>query len=229
MKRRFGTRASDIKQLEKENNEQLDTIRSLWSDLDLPSGPEILNGQPITPSQNQNLHLRIAELEAILAKKKENYMLMERQISEYVKHAEMYENQLLQNEEEKARLLLSFQNGAGNSTSELGIDELESQIEEMQHSYNELKEEKEAVVKMCRRYGSKLKNSKEKLSSLLDEKRRLASYSSFGAGDFQQILSDRKATVEELRKRLADCKKVVQNLREDNEMLKNALSSDYSD
>lgn len=229
MKRAGKKRNSEMKQLEKENSEQMETIQSLWSELGLPSGPEILDGRPVVIPHNVDYQQRIAELEAILAKKKENYAIVEQQIVKYVQDAEMYEDQLLQNEAEKARLLMSFQNGAGGSTSELAIEELESCIEDMQNSREKLKEEKEVTIKMCQRMGSKLKSSRDKLSALMDEKNRLMSYSSLGVENFRQILFDRETTVQELRARLADCHRTLERLREDNALLKNALSSDDSD
>lgn len=226
MKRAGKKRNSDIKQLQKENAEQMETIKSLWGELELPSGPEILDGQPVVIPHNPDYQQRIAELEAILAKKKENYAIVEKQIAKYVEDAEMYEDQLLQNEAEKARLLKSFQNGAGASTSELAIEELESCIEDMQNSREKLKEEKEVTIKICRKMSSKLKSSRDKLSSLMDEKNRLLSYSGLGAENFRQILFDREETVRELRGQLAACQRTLQRLREDHELLTNALGED---
>lgn len=128
--------------------------------------------------------MRIAELIAVLQRKQTEYHRLEDQIAEYVRNAEIYEQQLIRKEKEKAKLLLNFRKIADSGqNSVLTLEELEAPPEA--HFVHE-------------------------------------------AQDPKEVLADKRRTVEMLRATLADEKKKIRNLRDDNELLRNALAIGFS-
>ena len=224
MKRRSRSR---ITLLQRENQEQLETIKELWSELKLPVDQQIFKpNYKVDAKRLQGLDAdkRIKELRDELLKKKKAYAGLEEQITEYIRNAEMYEEQLFKNEEEKAKLLNSFQRVAGTNASELTFDDLESKVEQYHEQFRDLKKEKDAAVKICNRFKARLKHSQGIRNSLISERVRMSIIED--PEDLRQVLMSKQVMVQDLKSRLEDCKKTIRNLTEDNEMLKNALSDD---
>jgi hypothetical protein len=128
---------------------------------------------------------RITELETALAEKHREYQRLEDQVTAYVKQAEVYEEGLRRNEEEKVRLLDHFRQVAeGDAHSALTLEELDPPPE--------------------------------------------AHAIALPSPTLRDVLTERIATVQTLRASLEDHNKMIRNLQEDNRLLKNALSTDFT-
>ena len=217
MKRRH----SRISLLEREISEQLETIRDLWNDLGLPKAEGFL-AQP----QAEQSDARIKELEKILRQKKRSYAKLEEEIAEYIRNAERYEEAIFKNEEEKAKLLKSFQKVAEPTASEMTIGDLEGKVERYHEEFRELKVEKDTAVKMADRFKRRLKKSVGKRDTLRNEKVSLSAIED--PDNLKQVLISKQIKVQELRDRLEDSRKLLNDLTEDNQMLKHALSDSDS-
>jgi hypothetical protein len=191
MKATLRAQRAVIQKIKRENEEQCLTIENLWAALNLPGkpphsatpaeSPESIRGAEPAPEIKDELTPQIAKLESILRQKKHAYESLEAQVTDYVRKAEMYEQELIKNEEEKAQLLLSFRKVAEPSTgSVMTLDELDSRVENPRQG--------------------------------LQEPLTLA-----------EMLSMKKAVVEDLQAKLNGQLKTIRNLREDNQLLEAAL------
>lgn len=215
-------RKSRISLLEREINEQMETIRDLWSDLGLPACQGVLS----SPQPPQSDDARIKELERLLKQKKRSYAKLEEEIAEYIRNAEKFEEQIFKNEEEKAKLLKSFQRVADPNASEMTLGDLEDRVERYNEQFRELKVEKDTAVKMADRFKRKLKKSVDQRDTLKSERMSLSVIED--PENLKQVLINKQVKVQELKTKLEDSKKLLNDLTEDNQMLKHALSDSDS-
>ena len=212
---------SRISLLEREITEQLETIQDLWSTLGLPGSAGLTS-----PPKGDETDKRIRELEKILRQKKKSYAKLEEEIANYIINVETYEQQLMQNEQERARLLSSFEKVADPNGSDLTIGDLEGRVERYHEEFRELKVEKDTAMRMASLFKEKLKKSVGRRDTLRTEKLSLSTTDM--PGNLHQVLINKQMKVQELRDHLEDSRKLLNDLLEDNQMLRSALSDSDS-
>lgn len=207
----------DIQRLQRENEEQIETIRNLWDALDLPDNPQITNPDITKISSSPDVNREIGRLEQLLDKKKQEHANLEEQIRIYLENAEQYEEQLMRNQQEKAKLLNSFQRVVNNdqSNSELSISELESHVSELKSTRDKMKtESKKSKIKL-NQVKKQIKKSKELFDQLESTIRQ-----DQGDDDIEHILAEKKNIILELESKLANQNRLISRLQNDNQTLK---------
>lgn len=205
-------RRADIRRLTRENEEQMQTIQGLWTDLRLPYDIRVFGRRKPVKSASAN----VEELQKRLREKRDAYDRLERKISDYMSHADQFEIQLQRNEAEKAELLGGFQRIADD---DMTLEDLDAKA--CADELGELMIEEEMSNKMYSALKGKLKRSQDKLASL--EREQMESGNSL-----RHTLAARHATIRDLRKKRDECETTIRRLRNDNKMLENAMASDDS-
>jgi septal ring factor EnvC (AmiA/AmiB activator) len=127
------------------------------------------------------------------------------------------------------------------------IAELEAALAEKHRDYQRLENQVAAYVKQAEVYEAELRRNEEEKVRLLDHFRRVAEGNAGSALALEEldsppdvhsvappsptlrdVLSERITTVQTLRASLIDHQKMIRNLQEDNRLLKNALSTDFT-
>ncbi|OHT07477.1 hypothetical protein TRFO_24301 [Tritrichomonas foetus] len=234
-----------IQRYQRENEEQLETIRKICAALNQPQLAEMianrqyeftashrirfLNATPgVDNSRNEELLRKIAELEEELERKKNNYNTLEKQIADYLHNAKEFEDLLEKNEREKAELLKLFQQTSNsNINASLTLEELEDKVSVMKQERDKLKAEAQDAKVKCEKLKEQLQTShnyaKELQQQLFVVKARLST-------DSPMIkYRNNEETIENLEKQLERAKQKIKSLADDNEMLKKAMIDSTDD
>ena len=129
--------------IKRQNDEQMETIQKLCKDLNISSiisnhfngtqGNKKQQTETKTGNNSNKYKQKIIQLEKILNEKKENFAKLQNQIDFYLKQAEYFEAKLKQNEEEKEKILQSFQRMNESQVSTSTISTYDIQLSSLQN------------------------------------------------------------------------------------------------
>lgn len=238
-----------IQRYERENKEQLETIKNITLALNQPDLFKLLtyNQKDLSDSQkiqffdesanrrnelqNEQNKKIILELEAKLEQKRILFKTREKQISDYIEQAKKYEDLLEKNEREKAELLNQFQNGSSemnlSGNRSLTLEDLEDKIAAKKQEYEKLKMENSQTKEKCTKLKDQLENSynySKALKQQLDE-----TNNQFTIESPMVKFRNNEDTIENLQKQIERAKKKIKSLTDDNNMLKRLLQSEIEE
>lgn len=238
-----------IQRYERENKEQLDTIKKITVALNQPDLFKLLtyNQKDLSDPQrvqffdestNKEIELqneqnkkRILELEAELEQKKIIFKNREKKISEYIEEAKKNEELLEKIEREKAELFNQFQNGSSSMNLSLNrsltLEDLEDKIAAKKQEYEKLKMENSQTKEKCTKLKDQLENSYN-YSKVLKQQLNEAQ-NQFTIESPMVRFRNNEDTIESLQKQIERAKKKIKSLTDDNAMLKKLLQSEYEE
>ena len=211
----------------RENEEQLETIQNLLTELKLPSTiihPSCPNPRKNAPVQkNGKNQLKIQKLEKVLADKIESFNNLKIQIEEYLNKAQEFEELLRENEREKEQILLSFQNTTDSRIS--NTSRLEAKISDLEQHLSAMNEERKQSQQKQNELRNELSNANQRITFL---KSATKQFEDNDKRDLNEILRQKQSQVQMLREKLADAYKEIESKKKDAELLRNIMKSDES-
>lgn len=215
----------------RENEEQLETIQILLTELKLPSliiHPSCPNPRKNIPVQkNGKNQLKIQKLEKILADKIESFHNLKIQIEEYLTKAQEFEEQLRENEREKEQILLSFQNTTDSRFS--NSSHLDAKISDLEQHLSAMNEERKQSQQKQNELRNELSNANQRITFLKSATKKFENrFEDNEKRDLNEILGQKQSQVQMLRDKLADAYKEIESKKKDAELLRNIMKSDES-
>ena len=244
MRRREEWATRSLSRIERENDEQFQTITALCGQLGFGDLPRYLTEQraDLNAFVDQLAQLldmisngdrcgsnsvgQVQELEARLAEKKASYLALQGKIAEYVASAQEYDAELARNEREKAEILAGFQQRASASNSTFRLSQLEEELNLKEAEKENLLKEHQEVKELCLVMRDRLKSSKDAKIQLHQQLASVRKHLQ-SAGSFQlnQIQAN-ELRISELQNELRKARQKIQSLKEDNNMLKGIIADD---
>ena len=237
---------NEIQKLEKINRDQKIIIQLLCDayysedknnqilNLIANSSPNFLNSILDCSKSNNSISInddlnRIQELEKLIIEQDSAHAKLEQQLIEYNAKAQEYEEELAQNEREKARILASFQQSSNTISNASNMSEhfkeLEKRAQELNEECNKTRAKNENAQMLAGEIQHQLTKSQGYVKKLEKEVENVKSQLSNSQND-QELLNEiqkQEEKIQSLTAELEAANKKIEQMKRENQSLRDKL------